>query len=308
MSSYPRLRLLLALAAPPALAACSLALSTDAEQCTVDADCATRGFTSTACVQSVCVPKDAADGGDAGSDADAAVDPKWGCIGSVTWPASDPTQTVNFRGHFLTALTEQAIVGLDVKACGRLDVDCTTPLAAGTTDVDGYVNLTVPKNFSGFLQMIAAPADGIMPSIGLILPPQETSDPPDASIAAAVSVHLITKAAFDGLLLQINKTADPAQGHLFGLAVDCTGQPAAKVAVHADTISPQTIAYYTASTGIPSTTAQETASAGEAGFINLPPGTETITATSNQVMKKLGDYSALIRAGTITYLPMPPAP
>lgn len=289
-----------------AATACSIALSTDAEQCATDADCADRGFAGATCVDTVCVaPTATIDGGDSGADAG---DPKWGCLGNVTWPAQDPTVKVLYRGHFLTALTEAPIANLDVKACGRLDVDCTSPIASGTTDADGYVNLDVPKGFNGYLQMIADPALGIMPSVGAVLPPIEQGDAPDASIAAAVSIHLITKAAFDGLLAQIGASADPALGHVFGLAVDCAGKPAAKVSIHAGTVSTSTIAYYTAATGIPSVTAQETAQAGEAGFINLPVGSATISATSNEVSKKIGEYSAMVRAGTITYLPMPPAP
>ena len=55
-------------------------------------------------------------------------------------------------------------------------------------------------------------------------------------------------------------------------------------------------------------TAQETAQAGEAGFVNLPPGSAQLTATANDASKKVGEYATTVRAGTITYLPMPPSP
>lgn len=308
ISSLRRSRpsLLVAVLAAAAIApACSLLASTDGVQCTTDADCASRGFSGATCQASVCVTASTSDAGDAGNDAG---DPKWGCVGSVSWGVQDPSETVLYRGRFLTALTEQPIAGLEVKACGRLDADCTTPFATAKTDAEGYANLLVPKFFNGFYEFNPPVDAGIMPSISLALPPPETSAQADASIPAAISIHLITEAAFGALLAQIGATADPQLGHLFGLILDCTGAPTARVSLHAGTITPTTIAYYTSASGLPSVTAQETAQAGEAGFVNLPPGSAQLTATANEISKQIGEYAATVRAGTITYLPMPPSP
>lgn len=300
-----RLSLFSAVLAAAAIApACSLLASTDGVQCTTDADCASRGFSGATCEASVCVTASTSDAGDAGSDADT----KWGCVGSVTWGVQDPSETVLYRGRFLTALTELPIADLEVKACGRLDADCTTPFATAKTDAEGYANLLVPKYFNGFYEFNPPVDSGIMPSISLALPPPETSAQADASIPAAISVHLITATAFNSLLNQIGATPDPQLGHIFGLILDCTGVPAARVSLHASPITPSTIAYYTTASGVPSVTAQETAQAGEAGFVNLPPGSAQLTATANDASKKVGEYATTVRAGTITYLPMPPSP
>src|SRR5688572_7893563 len=48
---------------------CSVLVEQDRVQCSVDADCADRGLAGAVCVDSICQPE-----------------PKWGCLGSVTWP------------------------------------------------------------------------------------------------------------------------------------------------------------------------------------------------------------------------------
>jgi hypothetical protein len=296
---------------PPALLACSIVVSTESQQCKVDGDCTAHGFSNAVCAQSVCVTRANIDGGGGsggsgggGTGGDAAVEP-WSCIGNVTWPSEDPAQMVNFRGRYLSAFDETPIVGLSVKACEPYDLDCAMSKASGTTDKDGYVNLSLPKNFKGFL---STQAPGVVPGIGYILPPQSKSDALDAVIPTNVAVHLITEQLFNGLLNQVKQMADPTMGHLFGLAVNCNNEVAEHVSITAAPTSPATFGYYSASDGFPSVTLKETSTKGEAGFINLPSGSVTVTATSNDVMKKLGDYAVFIKAGTITYLPLPPAP
>src|SRR5690348_10127953 len=83
---------------------CSVILAPGEQQCSVDKDCAARGFADSAvCTAGVCEPqcvmdKDCAARGFASAVCTAnvckAVDPVWGCLGQVVEPVPDPTKTV----------------------------------------------------------------------------------------------------------------------------------------------------------------------------------------------------------------------
>jgi hypothetical protein len=284
-------------------AACSLALATDADQCTVDADCEARGFTGTTCVAKVCVAKSVDDGG-----SDASTDPKWGCIGHVEWPPQDKTTTVLARSHFIHAISEQPVANMDVRVCDRFDPDCATPIGTAKSDADGYVNVQVPKYFTGFLELTPPAGSGLIPSIAYILPPPDTDADATEIIPAGVSLHIFADYELAGLLSQISATADPELGHIFALVTDCRGKAASGVTLHVGTVSPKTISYYSDSTGLPSLSLTASSDVGEAGYVNLPTGVATLTTFSSEAGKQMGSYSAVIRKGSVTYIPLPPSP
>lgn len=98
----------------------------------------------------------------------------------------------------------------------------------------------------------------------------------------------------------------PELGHIFALAVDCQGKPASGVSLKLDTVSTETVAYYM-NGSLPSRTLSETGVAGEAGFINAPPGFVTITTTVSGV-GRVSTLTVLVRPGHITYVPLAPSP
>lgn len=292
--------------------ACSVLLDADVVQCHVDADCAGKiGSASLTCVDKVCVEvADASPGVDAADAADAApVDPIWGCLGKVTWGVEDTSATVVLRSRFVRFLGEAPVTKMTVKACGRLDPDCTLPYASGPTDDGGYVNLPVPKNFLGFL-ILTPPAtfSTMVPSLVALVPPPDKDSDLDASIPGNLAPHLTSTGELNALLAQIDTKVDPALGNLLGIVLDCEGNPASGVSLRINPTDRTTVSYYTDSTGTPSVTAQETAQRGEAGFIKMPTGPVTITATVNALSRKMGTYTVLSRAGHITYLPISPGP
>ena len=294
------------LAAGVALAAwgCTLLLPSDVTQCKVDADCAARGFAGTRCVSNVCV----AGAADAAADVQP-VDPAWGCIGSVTWGKQDSAQKVWYRARYLKLISDDPVVGMTVQACNRLDPACQSPVGSGTTDSDGYVNLQVPKFFEGSL-FLTPPASfpEMVPSIDTVIPPPGADAILDASIPTSSAAELASAAQLNFLLAQIQSQLDPNLGHVFGFVVDCQGKTASNVSLRINPKDKSTIQYYADTNGTPSITATQTSQIGEAGFINAPTGVVTIEATVNSISKKLGTYTVLVKPGTITYLPIPPAP
>jgi hypothetical protein len=170
------------------------------------------------------------------------------------------------------------------------------------------MTITLSKWFAGYLELTPATGSTLIPALLAIHPPPSVDSDLDAAIPPLVSPHMLQQDQFGALLALIGSKPDPKYGHVLGIFVDCTGQPTAGVSMLVGTKTDQTISYYTDSSGTPSLTLTESGPRGEAGFVNLPAGTATITATVNAVSKKMGSYTVLVKPGKITFLPMPPTP
>lgn len=295
------------------VAACQALVSSDVVQCSSDADCTSRGgaFAGTRCQENVCTSSTVVttDGGvDASVDA-APVDPKWGCLGNVQWPAQSATEKVKFRERFRRLLSPAPVVGLKVKACGPLDPECVSPFAQGETDANGDVVLDLPKHFRGYLHMPAGPDSfkEMAPTILAVYPPPDRDS--DLKSDPDVPKNGVSLAELDFLLAQVKSATDPNLGHIFGLVQDCKLQRTAAVAVKANQSDPKTVQYYYEGNDTPNITRKETDATGIAGFLNVPTGIVTIeTSLPAQGGRRVGTYSVLVKKGSATILPMVPTP
>ena len=228
MRSDPTRLLLRALILVPVGAwavACSLALHADESQCSTDGDCAARGFAQAICQEGACTASSVSDSGtDAATDvSDAPSDPKWGCIGKVTWLSPDPAKPITVVSRFLKLVGDTPIVGLEVRACPRLDIGCATPLQTATSDAEGKVTLKLYAGFDG--HTIAGPPTSfpeMMPAILVNIPP-----PSEDLLEPSEPVHLTSKGEINAVGALVQKQLEPGMGHLFGLALDCQGKPTA---------------------------------------------------------------------------------
>lgn len=285
-----------------AAAACSSTASVASSSCGKDADCAARGA-GLVCSAGACVAAVA----DAGGDVDAApVDPRWACLGSVAWSPPDPGKPVHFRNRYLRFFGEAPVDGMEVRACRRED-DCAAPVATGTTDPNGYVDMDLPRSFDGFLSLYPpASFPTMIPAMQWILPPPEKDDLKGAEISNLLSVHVTSVGEINLFMNSVGVAADPARGHILGLSTDCQGNPAKGVSITLSNKDDKTVAYYTDSVGSPSAALTETQEKGEGGFGNVAPGTVTVEA--RVAGRKLGAYTVLVKAGTVTYLPLVATP
>lgn len=259
-------------------AGCSLALKTDAEQCTVDADCAARGaaFAGTVCMANVCQAK-------------AAPDPKWGCIGSVPALPTGGMKTVKLQMLDLIS-TMPVTTGLDIKLCSKLDPPCTSNLGTPAPDAMGFVSVTVKSDFDGFLD--------VTDTTGTYIPALVFID----MVAAGdnTDILLIPKGAEAGLATNAMVTIDPMGALLLVRTVDCTGKRTAGVSVGLSPKGKETGFYVINNTPQPSAT--ETDSSGNSGFINIAaPSSPVITGTVSSTGKEMGKITTLVRSGSMTY-------
>jgi len=286
---------------------CSLVLTTQNEQCTADGDCAARGpaFAGTVCESRVCVSKPAVDAGsDAAADADAAIDPIWGCLGTVVFPpAAKPKVKISIP--FYELISKQPVTDILVRPCARLDVSCANPLTAPVApDSKGVVTLDVDANFDGYAEILPTFADSGLPNY---VPSLAFFSPPPADDTVFAPLLLLTPASLTTLAATAGNAIDPKLGAVFFVAQDCAGKAAAGVAVTTDRTEATTKGFYLIK-GLPSETASATDSAGYGGFINLPTGYVRVNATVHDTGKAIGGTSVLVRPSTITYVYLVPSP
>lgn len=263
-----------------AQAGCSLVLKTDEQQCEVDADCAGRGsdLAGTVCMERVCVdPPDSA----------------WSCVGRIKASVeTDPDYQSTVKVSDL--LTGQPPSGARIRLCQKFDPTCTVPRLDMPVPADGIVTATVPATFAGFYLVETSLHD---PALSFV----DTKAPPDVT-----SISLLAPAASDALLTSIHTTRVPNTGSVSLTMFDCNHKRAAGVHFSIDTTEP-TVSYYILA-GSLSPTATATDPGGSAGFVNLPEGTVTITATLESTGQVLGRLATQIRVDAITYQPMRPTP
>jgi hypothetical protein len=272
--------------APAALAAvflastgCSVVLKTDAEQCEVDADCAARGaeFADTVCLERVCQAK---------------VDPKWGCLGHVEPPKSGSMVTVKIR--LIDLVSSNPAKDVTIKLCSKYDPSCNSPLGAPEVDADGFVSATVASDFQGYFDVQSA---DYLPALAFLDTTVTASNP---------EVQLVPPGAAGGLAAGAGVTLDSMAGLVLSRTVDCQAKATSGVSVSIFPSEKET-GFYVIASGI-SPGATVTDSSGNAGFVNVAPGTPTLTATRGQGGAEIGKVTTLVRAGAVTYQIVPPTP
>ena len=302
-------------AAGVALAACSLLVPLDEQQCSSNADCAARGgaFASAVCRDHVCVPPGStsdAGASDAGPAGDA--DP-WGCLGlppEVTDPhtqvaitfkvfdALSPITTAGPQGGSdFTVLAASLVPGISLEACDALDPPCARPITpVVVTDDAGAATLSVPQSFVGFYQFFGPGYLSAKVYTGQLLADASTFAAPSALLGTQ-EVSLLANAI--GVPMSLDP--DAGLGHAFFQAYDCFDRHAQGVrfAISVDG-GPSTVQWY-AKNQLPSTTSGQTDYLGTGGAVNVPAGALTVTATIVATNRTLGEMNTVITPAGTTF-------
>jgi hypothetical protein len=258
---------------------CSVIVKTDAEQCEADADCGARGaeFAGTVCLEHVCQAKP---------------DPKWGCIGHIDPPKGGAM--IDVAVQLVDLVSGSPVKGAAVKLCSKYDPPCNSPLGMPEVGADGFVSAKVARDFQGYFDVQLA---GYLPSMVFL----------DAAVTASNPVvQLVTPSVVDTLASGVGVTRDPAAGIVLSRTVDCQLTASAGVSISIFPSAKETAFYLIASGVSPGATATDRS--GDSGFINVAPGTPTVSATRGQGGELIGKVTTLVRAGTVTYQLLPPTP
>lgn len=258
---------------------CSVLVKTDAEQCDVDADCEGRGadFAGTVCQEHVCQDKP---------------DPKWGCLGHVEPRKGGSMVTTSIQ--LVDLVSGAPAKNVTVKLCSKYDPPCNSPLGAPEVGADGFVSATVASDFQGYFDIQSS---SYLPALTFIDPEVAASNP---------VVQLVSEGVVDTLASGVGVTRDPMAGLVLSRTADCQSKASAGVSISIFPSAKETAFYLIASGVSPGATATD--NSGDSGFINVTPGTPTITATRGQGGQVIGKVTTLVRAGAVTYQLLPPTP
>jgi hypothetical protein len=234
----------------------------------------------------------------------------WACLDHpVPWPKPSKFDDISFRFTAVDLRTEKPFSKVQVRACARLDVECTDPLDTQIADDTGTVTLRVHPGvvgFDGYLEFTkgALGGDGgeIYPALWFPVPPYIQGGDKGKS-------QFVSKSDFVALELITGITDDPTRGHLALNARDCSFTPAGGVAFSADKADSASRTFYFIN-GNPDTSAKATDSqTAIGGIVNLKAGLVLVTGKLvEQQMRTIGEITFIVRPGTMTAAFFQPTP
>jgi hypothetical protein len=284
-----------------AVSGCSVfVIDTAQAQCESAADCVELGI-GNACVDQVCVGDGTGAGGSGGGKP---VDPKWGCLGEVEWPAPvNPMTTLRFS--FRSAIDSNAPANIAARFCAALDVECLNPLVGHTPIVDGVVEFQVESGTIGYLE-VASTVDPptIRPALIYSSRPASGSEAPQQ---LPIPVILVTPGEYDAIVLSTEFETNPDRGTLLTITTDCSGQPSAGVRIDSTKKDADSTLFYFVGL-LPDPNATQTDIGGFGGIFNMPVGAGTVDAYVAADGRWIGRSSFHIRPGWLTNVPIEPTP
>jgi len=294
-------------------AACSVLVESSREQCATDGDCQRRGgaFAQTLCSNSVCVHQCVTDGDcqrrggafarNLCSNSVCVPDLKWGCIGSVEWPAPPPVpspEKVKVTLSLFNLLSEMVVGGATARVCGKLDPTCDSPIQSDlASNADGVLTVQLDKFFAGYLEITYL---GMVDTMYFFNPPVDSE-------RVIPFVPLVPFDALEKFGDQLKMQPLPDRGTVIGLSYDCQGNGAEGVQLFSDVGDDATTAFYMAS-GFPSLEATQTDKSGQGGIANVPTGPRLISGRRADTGEVFGTVSIQSRPIWITYTSMLPTP
>ena len=255
---------------------------------------------------------------------DANVDPVWGCLGHVT-PGTPQNGLVNVTMPFIDLVSMMPLTGLGVRACQKLDVKCDRPVNSmvAVADPMGISRFQVPSGFDGYGQIVettdagdpiwadAGPDAGdsgtMMPAAGRFIPSIVFFQPPIIRDLDYGIVPIFKPSDIDVLAGAQGNTWDKNYGLFFIGILDCSRKPAAGATFEINVIDQATKRFYYVN-GFPDELAPSTDASGFGGLLNARPGSITVTARVQATQVKIGEATVLVKAGTASYIYLPPTP
>jgi hypothetical protein len=222
----------------------------------------------------------------------------WSCL-DRTWPNSTLEGTT-LETQVLDITRQTSVAGVSVSVCRFSDPTCDAPLNPLPTqsDANGFVKATVPPamNFVATLgpdTFVKFSSPAIFPELQFLGYPVSEPVAPIASPYVLVTATSNPPAGWDTSLGLIN-----------AVVFDCAGKAAPGVTIATDVTDAGAIPYCFESTSGAITTGVSVTTANGAGygcgFINMPPGMVTLTATPVGLGRPSSRLQVLAQPGTIT--------
>ncbi len=228
-----------------------------------------------------------------------AIGGEWTCVDRTVWP-SPTLGGITLETQVVDSMGQKPVSGVEVSICRFGDPNCLSPLNSAHvySDANGLVTVRIPP---GSTADQAVDADSYaqltspttFPALYFFGYPVSE---PRAPIGEPYAFVILTSNPQPGW--------DPSLGLLNALAIDCAGGAGYGVQFAIDLPDASgVIPYYFDDNNKVDTTLKATTPGGApygGGFVNVPPGTVTITATPIALGKPSSHAQVLIRAGTLT--------
>jgi hypothetical protein len=237
-------------------------------------------------------------GGDAAEEDD---DPRWGCLNDA--PRADAPAQLAFTLAVTSAITGKAAEGLEVYACGRADLECTSPLAgpfsASADDVVSFTLDGVPAaGFSGFLRFTAP--DFMPLDLYFARPVVE-----DFTNVGSLPLPMQLPGAITGIAATAGREVDAtATAFVETYLHDCQGQPASGLRLAAAPAPEELLFTISKDIGL-RVGGEATDARGTAGLINVPAGPQTIQVIEAASGRVLHQFEIEARAATHAHAYVP---
>lgn len=269
---------------------CSVVLDPGESQCDTTPDCAARGFADSRCTNHVCEKM-------------VAVDPVWGCLGSVVEPVPDLSKKVELSVRLRFAADKSPVAGADIDVCDKLDLNCTgknpdSPKGLKSA-ADGQVTFSVVQGFDGFIRVSSPEVVDSRIFVGrpIITPP------------LVKEVRLLSKDDYSLLIKFAKQVEDPTRGTAILLAIDCQGLPAIGARFESPSVDATSLEFYLINQApTPPPAATQTDVDGFGGFFNVPAGAAVARSFRASDSTLVGESSFQVLANTISYVQIAPTP
>jgi hypothetical protein len=250
---------------------CSAVVDAERVQCSTDSDCTKRGtkFKNTRCVENLCEAIDV-----------------WSCAKHSTQVAKS-AKPVSIDFTLFDAVSQAAVAGADAALCGRLDLECSSPMSTIQTDAEGTVHFDVAPLFDGYVQLTG---DGYDPTMLFV--------PPTLESLSLGQFPLTTMVATSVLGNQLGMPLMPGTGRVLTTITGCDKKPSAGVTLSGENMGDEAKGFY-AIGGFPTFSATATDSSGFAGYVNVAPGSITLNAELEDG-RRVGRVAIFVRADYVS--------
>jgi len=263
-------------------------------------------------------------------------EPPRSCLFAAEGSAQANTETARVRVQACDALRgcSPSVPGLTARLCAKLDAECSSPLQAGISAVDGMFQFDVPTlgtGFAGYLQVTSATEPCTSPVFGAASPllcslvPQCNPEAPDdacrvplyapallffnppitSDVSDPLLLSLLSSAAMPGIVRAAGSEYDPATGSLLVEARDCDGIPAEGIRYDLGEEQNEPTQLYMEG-GVLSRAPVATDATGMGAFTGVRPGFASVVAYDSSGAR-VGTTGVQVAPGTITYATLLPA-
>lgn len=271
------------------LCGCSLALA-PGEQCGSNDDCAARGFAGAVCEQGFCRQP--------------AVAPSspWACLGHVTKPHPDPTNTLTMP-LTLHHVDRTPVTDATVDVCDKLDIECDGTDARYPKglhpNAKGEVTTTAPEGFDGFFRIAGPKLMATRLYVG-----QPLVEPPNIN-----AFQVVEATEFQTIVAYAKLTFDPTRGAAIFFVEDCAKHSASGASFSCvDADDESKVFYLVNQLPVLPPKATSTDPYGFGGYVNLPVGATVAQARLESTGELIGQVGFGVFANTLSYVLITPGP